>query len=79
MPQKQRAKQRPPKHHGKRVTASGSPKSQFHQGTTVATAGWTVDDTHDPNFGTTGTRSSNPSLGRYKRSMPRNRTRYVQA
>ena len=80
MPQsKTRAKTRPRKHHGKRVTETGQPKSQFHQPTTRAAAGWSVNDTHDKSFGTTGIRSNSPALGVYKRQMPADRTRFVQA
>jgi hypothetical protein len=66
------------KHRGKMVLPSGSPRSHHSQGTIKASAGYSVDDTHDKNFGTSGTRTSNPMLGRYKVAMPVGRTHYVR-
>lgn len=66
------------RYRGKMVLPSGAPRSHQAQPTTKAAAGYTVDDTHDKNFGRTGTRSNNPSLGIYKVSMPPGRTSYVR-
>lgn len=67
------------RHRGKMVLPSGAPRSHLAQPTTKAAAGYTVNDTHDKDFGTTGTYSGNPGLGKYKRSMPPGRTKYVEA